>query len=268
MGSRVFSYPILSWEATVTGEKQNKSLNMKVAVLICIAFASLAAGQSTVKAPPKPTNPPATDAPTDAPTNAPTDAPTDAATTVVAADPNCQDKQDNCNRYELYNCIGIYEGWAKENCPRYCGYCINPNDTNRVCEDKIPNCNEYQGDTCTDPQYRIFAEDSCAKFCNKCDFRPRYIRALELAPKTTASPVVTSAAPSSGCKDIADYCWNEPDENCFGIYGPWARVNCPFRCGFCPEKPQCVDEIKFCAQFGMDVCTDPQYQGWARKNCR
>ncbi|CAG2205620.1 unnamed protein product [Mytilus edulis] len=37
-----------------------------------------------------------------------------------------------------------------------------------------------------------------------------------------------------GCVDTKDNCWNYDDSKCLGIYSPWAKLNCPYRCGYCP----------------------------------
>lgn len=76
----------------------------------------------------------------------------------------------------------------------------------------------------------------------------------------------TTATPE--CKDTVDYCWTEPDENCFGIYYPWAKGHCPYRCGFCDDKPPCADKLDYCSQYDSSACTDPTFVPWARENCR
>merc|ERR1711879_14406 len=250
-------------EAAIT--KNSFTMKSVAASLICAVFISVVAGQS-VKVPPPPTSPSLQSAATDSGTK--TAAPV--TTPMPTGDPNCLDNIDSCNRYTPTNCIGAFEGWAKANCRRWCGYCKHPNDTApKECKDNKPNCKEYKDDICTLEEYRIFAEENCAKYCNKCgETRPRYLIGLEQAGATTPAPTSERTTAGSGCRDLVDYCWNEPDRNCFGIYGGWAKTNCAFRCGFCTEKPKCENELLYCSQYKDDICTDPNYQGWARKNCR
>ncbi|GFN83440.1 kielin/chordin-like protein isoform x2 [Plakobranchus ocellatus] len=198
----------------------------------------------------------------DASTSAPA-ATTMAGTTVDRAD--CLDKAADCRRSGAEGCQGIYEPYARANCARYCGFCINPEDLNKECKDKIDNCDEYQADLCTNPLYTIFAEDNCQKFCNLCNSGPRPV--FTGTTSSSINPAATDPTNTS-CADKVNYCWSEPDANCFGIYEPWSKVNCPFRCGFCDEKPKCEDLLTYCAQYDSSVCTDDYYAGWARKNCR
>lgn len=184
---------------------------------------------------------------------------------------DCLNKIDNCRLYGQSGCTGIYASWAKANCPRYCGICIHPNDTKIECVDNIDNCNEYGADFCTLKNYRIFAEDNCRKHCNLCDSAIRaggQAAGSDQAPNLiTGSPDTASVAPNATeCKDTVDYCYTEPDKNCFGIYEPWSRAHCPFRCGFCDEKPKCEDELSYCSQYDATACAS--FMGWARKNCR
>lgn len=37
----------------------------------------------------------------------------------------------------------------------------------------------------------------------------------------------------SDCTDKQPNCYAYSNDKCGGIYEPWARVNCPYRCGFC-----------------------------------
>ncbi|RUS80905.1 hypothetical protein EGW08_011341 [Elysia chlorotica] len=198
-------------------------------------------------------------------TSAPMDTNTTAASGMVPS-ADCLDKVDTCRASGAEGCKGIYEPYARKNCPRYCGYCINPDDLQKECKDKIDNCDEYQADLCTNSFFAIFAEDNCQKFCNLCDAGPRPVFSGTTA-STSVNPGVLDPSNSS-CADKVDYCWSEPDVNCFGIYEPWSKVNCPFRCGFCDEKPKCEDLLTYCSQYDSATCTDDYYGGWARKNCR
>jgi len=208
---------------------------------------------------------------------APTDAPTSGAASVwmnatAAPTETCFDKKD-CTKNNMDSCIGLYRPYAEENCARWCGFCQRPEDINPPCKNAIDICANYPQDLCTNDQYRLFVEENCRLYCNAtdpkwCDFRPRYIQALEKAPATTVDPNVATQAPHPDCVDKLDVCWTEPDSSCFGLYEPWSRANCPFRCGFCDVKPACVDEQLYCALYGPDLCTNSNFTAFARKNCR
>merc|ERR1712223_49795 len=211
--------------------------------LICAAVLVLSNAQDTPAAPPQPTAPAAT------------------------GDPNCADKRD-CSTQEIDSCIGIYAPYAKQNCARWCGYCQHPDDLNQKCEDKINNCAQYNSDLCTNHEFRVFVKENCIAFCNQCDFRPRYIKAQEAAAGTTTSTPAVTQQPHPNCTDNDEAkCFSVKNDDCFGMYEPWARANCPFRCGFCAVKPACIDEINYCSQYG-DFCTNPDYSGFTRQNCR
>ncbi|XP_052100630.1 mucin-2-like isoform X2 [Mytilus californianus] len=80
----------------------------------------------------------------------------------------CVDKLDDCKLYGKDSCTGEYSGWAKENCRRFCGFCVGLPTPAPPCRDVIPNCNRYQKNTCTDIKYKGWAEENCNKFCGFC----------------------------------------------------------------------------------------------------
>ena len=41
----------------------------------------------------------------------------------TTAPPPCVDVLNNCHEYQADSCVGDFEGWAKDNCRKYCGYC-------------------------------------------------------------------------------------------------------------------------------------------------
>ncbi|XP_062597182.1 uncharacterized protein LOC134258655 [Saccostrea cucullata] len=55
------------------------------------------------------------------------------------------------------------------------------------------------------------------------------------------------------------------------IYYPWARVRCPYYCGFC-HRPTltilCKDEIPTCRDYSADLCTNPLYRIFRERKCR
>ncbi|XP_071136747.1 uncharacterized protein [Mytilus edulis] len=182
----------------------------------------------------------------------------------------CGDKLDNCFNYDDNECVGKYAPWAKINCAYRCGYC--PGNF-PPCEDKIDYCKQLVSDACSDNQYSGFVRLNCRKTCNKCT-----VPALTfvnnnstLVPSTELSQTKTNALNTAeqtnvtGCVDTKDNCWNYDDSKCLGIYSPWAKLNCPYRCGYCPDKPPCVDKIPNCDEYPANVCT---YSGWCRINCR
>ncbi|XP_063433373.1 mucin-2-like isoform X3 [Mytilus trossulus] len=80
----------------------------------------------------------------------------------------CVDKLDDCKLYGKSSCTGEYSSWAKENCRRYCGFCVGLPTPAPPCRDVIPNCNRYQKDTCTSMKYKGWAEENCNKYCGFC----------------------------------------------------------------------------------------------------
>lgn len=64
-----------------------------------------------------------------------------------------------------------------------------------------------------------------------------------------------------------DQCFNYNDNNCYGIYAPWAIENCRLRCGFCENmQPPCIDQIPNCNLYSKSDCVS--YDKWGRYTCR
>lgn len=50
---------------------------------------------------------------------------------------------------------------------------------------------------------------------------------------------------SEWCRDNSTLnCWYYPDEKCVGTYEGWARVYCPYRCGYCPSNDIFYNQCK------------------------
>ncbi|XP_061171099.1 uncharacterized protein LOC133180644 [Saccostrea echinata] len=71
------------------------------------------------------------------------------------------------------------------------------------------------------------------------------------------------------CSDaLGRDCFQYKDEDCVGVYETWARANCSLRCGYCPQKLPCVDNINYCSRFAADACQQEVYGQYMRENCR
>ncbi|XP_062601709.1 uncharacterized protein ZK673.1-like [Saccostrea cucullata] len=71
------------------------------------------------------------------------------------------------------------------------------------------------------------------------------------------------------CKDNPDLnCWRYVDKKCVGFYEDWARQNCPFRCGYCPTHPPCVDTDTSCDAYHAEACADENTRAYMREHCR
>ncbi|XP_025115703.1 uncharacterized protein LOC112577008 [Pomacea canaliculata] len=96
-------------------------------------------------------------------------------TTTTPSGP-CQDKINNCESYGPSSCVGIYAGWAGNNCPRYCNLCTSTSSEAQVttttvatsCRDKLSNCDNYGKSVCQAPEYHAWASDNCAAYCGVC----------------------------------------------------------------------------------------------------
>ncbi|XP_041368758.1 uncharacterized protein LOC121383059 [Gigantopelta aegis] len=84
---------------------------------------------------------------------------------------SCVDKLE-CKQYGQSSCKGLYVGWARSNCPNYCGFCKGIPTPPGLCKDKIPNCNRYAKDSCTNPAFKLWAHDNCKMFCGFCNMGP------------------------------------------------------------------------------------------------
>ncbi|KAL4227324.1 biological adhesion [Mactra antiquata] len=96
-------------------------------------------------------------------------------------EPPCEDKLDNCGSYSSDMCFSPsqYE-WVDANCRKFCGFCGNKTEITKPteppttvapvseCKNKLENCGSYNSDICTNPSYKFWARDNCAKFCYFC----------------------------------------------------------------------------------------------------
>lgn len=188
-----------------------------------------------------------------------TPAPTEACYDVLGRD---------CFRYKDTDCVGPFETWARANCSLRCGYCPQK----LPCEDDLNYCNEFGKEVCNQEQYGQYMREHCRKFCNFCKAPTEYLVSSTL-PTTTPEPTTTTTAynpASEWCRDNSTLnCWYYPDEKCVGAYEGWARVYCPYRCGYCPNfHPPCEDLDSNCAAFRNGSCTDTRYRAYMREHCR
>jgi len=135
----------------------------------------------------------------------------------------CADRLPDCSSYGSYACKAPYDGWAKDNCKKHCGFCgasgtATTASTSTVCEDKIPNCKDYGQQSCTG-QYTGWARDRCAKFCGYCG--------------VTGAVSYTQSAGNGTCSDVLVNCQEYTTSACGGSYENWARTNCKKFCGYC-----------------------------------
>nr|XP_022335290.1 uncharacterized protein LOC111131847 [Crassostrea virginica] len=74
---------------------------------------------------------------------------------------------------------------------------------------------------------------------------------------------------STDCHDkLGRDCFKYTDEQCVGKYAPCAKEHCALRCGYCPHKLPCVDQITYCDEYEERLCTEEQYGEFMRENCR
>lgn len=92
----------------------------------------------------------------------------------------CNDALDNCDAYGASVCTQ-YPQWASDNCKSTCNMCSGgggsapqvpqipqTSGSSTSCSDKLSNCNAYSQSACSDPMYKQWATDNCAKTCNLC----------------------------------------------------------------------------------------------------
>ncbi|XP_062578073.1 uncharacterized protein LOC134239958 [Saccostrea cucullata] len=63
-------------------------------------------------------------------------------------------------------------------------------------------------------------------------------------------------------------CFKYSDDQCVGKYALWAKEHCALRCGYCPQKLPCVDQITYCDEYEERFCSDERYAEYMRENCR
>ncbi|XP_052711379.1 uncharacterized protein LOC128185759 [Crassostrea angulata] len=63
-------------------------------------------------------------------------------------------------------------------------------------------------------------------------------------------------------------CWRYVDAKCLGFYEDWARENCPYRCGYCPNKPPCEDSDASCDAYHQESCSNTTTRAYMREHCR
>ncbi|KAL4231592.1 hypothetical protein ACF0H5_009172 [Mactra antiquata] len=219
------------------------------------------------------TAPPTTEAPTTVTAPLTTEALAETTLAVETTTVDCADKIDNCIDYGKRICSDpLYVPWAKARCSAFCEFCIPVTLTPFKCENKLGNCGEYGGDICSAPTYYKWSRENCYDFCgfppcgNNTETKPPN-SVSEITATEVVSTKPTRKNGQDSCDDFDDSCYNLPDAKCFGIYESWARAHCPLRCGFCGDLPSCEDKTA-CSAFSSDICTNPDYEGWSRENCR
>ncbi|XP_062576545.1 uncharacterized protein LOC134238430 isoform X2 [Saccostrea cucullata] len=171
-----------------------------------------------------------------------------------------------CFRYKDEDCVGVYETWARANCTLRCGYCPQK----LPCVDNINYCSQFGADVCNQEVYGQYMRENCRKTCNFCRAPTDYLVSSTTTTTTPEpTPEITTYNPAAEwCKDKTN-CWYYPDEKCVGLYEDWARKNCPFRCGYCPDfLPPCEDKDSSCDGFPEAACTNLTYRAYMRENCR
>lgn len=96
---------------------------------------------------------------------------------------SCVDKLINCFWYDDDMCFGKNEKWARENCPKRCGYC---GDYKNLCHDEIGYCHKLSHTVCTEKSYLSWARMNCRKFCNLCAVPAK----PTITPTTTMRPFI------------------------------------------------------------------------------
>ncbi|XP_045190733.2 uncharacterized protein LOC123547587 isoform X2 [Mercenaria mercenaria] len=181
----------------------------------------------------------------------------------------CEDTVDNCAMYGKQACENpVYRPWAKAHCSLFCGFCVPVTLTPFECKNKLPNCKEFDsGDLCTADSFFAWARENCFAYCG---FPPcgnnTGIKATTAPPKT--SPAIVPKTSHSNCSDKLDNCLQYPDAKCVGIYEPWAKSHCAYRCGYCQDFFPCEDVNPDCDKFPPNSCAEESFKGWARQNCR
>ncbi|KAH3830312.1 hypothetical protein DPMN_103552 [Dreissena polymorpha] len=123
------------------------------------------------------------------------------------------------------------------------------------------DCSGYSKDSCSD--YEPYARGHCAKTCGFC-----------------------GTEVERPCKDAIPNCGSYGTYICFDINQyQWVDKNCRKFCGFCGNKtevliesstttttvtttPAGCDDVLQCREYNADLCTNPEYRGFAEKNCR
>ncbi|XP_060580119.1 mucin-2-like isoform X2 [Ruditapes philippinarum] len=220
----------------------------------------------TVPSTAPPTAPPMTQAPPLSNTAAQTTSTTTVGTTTEA----CRDTVDNCAMYGKTACeSGVYRPWAKAHCSVFCGFCVPVTLTPFHCQDKLANCKEFDGgDLCTADSYFAWARENCFNYCGfpPCGNNTGIV--VTTTADAPSSAVLEHNSTDSNCTDKLDNCISYPDEKCVGIYEPWARSQCAYRCGYCEDFLPCEDANPDCDKFPPESCTRDSFKGWARQNCR
>ncbi|XP_052231542.1 collagen alpha-1(XII) chain-like [Dreissena polymorpha] len=94
--------------------------------------------------------------------------PTSASSVTHPPDP-CQNKLPDCAKYDKSVCSGTYFGWARDNCPRYCGFCVPLyTEPPPPCVDSLSNCHLFPPSSCVG-NFTAWAKDNCRKYCGYCD---------------------------------------------------------------------------------------------------
>nr|XP_011454420.2 nephronectin [Crassostrea gigas] len=175
----------------------------------------------------------------------------------AAQTPVCEDKTSTCPQYGRTVCAAPYDGWARQNCALYCGFCTAsisiPKTTvsakPELCEDRISNCVDYGHDVCNNATLSPWASHNCRYFCRQCTSE-------QLAMADLHPFKIDCRNKRSNCADYGPSICKDP-------YQKWGREYCPLYCGFCTD---CRDKRSNCADYGQNICKEPYYK-WGREYC-
>ncbi|XP_011454420.3 zonadhesin [Magallana gigas] len=175
----------------------------------------------------------------------------------AAQTPVCEDKTSTCPEYGRTVCAAPYDGWARQNCALYCGFCTASTSIPQTsvsakpepCEDRISNCVDYGHDVCSNATLSRWASHNCRYFCRQCSSE-------QLAMADLHPFKIDCRNKRSNCADYGPSICNDP-------YQKWGREYCPLYCGFCTD---CRDKRSNCADYGQNVCKEPYYK-WGREYC-
>ncbi|CAC5419109.1 COL6A [Mytilus coruscus] len=178
---------------------------------------------------------------------------------------SCSDKIATCNQFGQYACFKPYDGWARDNCAKYCGFCgatgrVTTPAPSTTCIDRIPNCKDYTNSVCTG-QYVSWAEYNCPKFCNLCGGTGTGTGTggtmtgtgtggtgtgtgtggtgtgtggTMTGTGTSGGTITGTGTGTSGtCRDALPNCVQFTKSSCQEPYLSWAQKNCAKFCGFC-----------------------------------
>ncbi|XP_062602546.1 integumentary mucin C.1-like [Saccostrea cucullata] len=159
--------------------------------------------------------------------------------------PPCVDNIPDCADYGKAICgNGNFQGFLRENCRKFCGYCTVSSTT--------------QTTKTTTTTTRITSTTT------KTGTTPAPATTKAVVSGTSTTQMMLSTG--TDCRDVRSDC-QQHHHACVGVFQRWALKKCADTCGYCSNSPLCEDTVD-CTHLPASLCMETSLRDFAMTSCR